>query len=444
MAYKYKEPRTFKQKVKDWTRKTLLTAAFTGAAAAPSIHYFGTSEDIVATVISVDANFTVHTDKGVFANHPTYMHFKNEKDVLAIDRFLQPGQTVKLTVYGFDPRINSFSLDSLGIHRNISDASKIAPAILSTPMISPPGSSGTDVTDDTDTMAPGMSEDNSNIAGITQKMPQLAHDLALMASLPITGKPVYDILKDPANRIRTSLVATPLGIPASAAYSDRRLRVPRNTGTSSVFHEAFHAAQDVNEGRDDNMFSLTQKDAVIANLLTEAVAVAYELASRQEARNHGLSFKTRDSSVIGAADKQGNIDAFNKAYNKAWGQNASLSAQERETKSLEAGGQAVVRLLLAGGDRAWTQGYTQLVVGNINNNLSHFKTSGNDPKYPAQRDKVFSKQGNVLPGLQFVPPEYLGPDAPQYIEQCYETMGFTIKTAALFPAKTKNPVRALS
>lgn len=428
MGYKFDQ---FKKKFKKFTRKALLTTAFMGAAGTPLYHYYGTREDIIAQVVSVDSDFTVRTDKGIFSNDPTYMYLKNERDVAQIDRLMQPGQNVKLTVYGFNPHIGSFSLSSIGIHRNISNAAKVAPALLGTPtQTAAPGSGGNDV----DTMEPGMSEDNANIEAINQKMPQLGQDLAIMNSLPLTGKPVYDILKDPVNNMRTSLTATPVGVPASAAYSNHRLRVPRNTGTASVFHEAFHAAQDVRDG-DNDMFTLTQRDAVVANLLTEAAAVAYELAAQKEAANRGISFHTRDSSVGGASDKKINKDAFEKAYNKSWSANASLPAEEREAKALEAGGQAVVRFLLAGGDSSWSQAYVNLVVSNINNNLGAFTANERSARYPAQRDKVFSKQGDVLPKINFIPAEYLGPDAPQFIQQCFQTMGF--RTSAVLPAKSK-------
>lgn len=102
------------------------------------------------------------------------------------------------------------------------------------------------------------------------------------------------------------------------------------------------------------------------------------------------------------------------------------NAETREAKALEAGGKAVVRHLLEGKDSAWKNAYAQMTVFNINNNLQFFKNDGreNKPGYEGRRSAIYLNEGYIGPKINFIPDEYLGPDAAQKIDECIRTMGF--------------------
>jgi len=138
-------------------------------------------------------------------------------------------------------------------------------------------------------MAPETCAANSNLWEISQKMPQLSRDLALMERLPLTGKPVFDMLKNPAHKIRSCLFSVPKGDSSPSTYQNRLARIARDRSTSTSFHEDFHAWQDINSVK-EGIYSLSMRDAIVDILLNEAAAVSYEMASRREAENHGLQF----------------------------------------------------------------------------------------------------------------------------------------------------------
>jgi hypothetical protein len=267
---------------------------------------------------------------------------------------------------------------------------------------------------------------NDNLQEIAQETPQLFLDLAIMEKLPLTGEGVYEILNDPANGITTCRFPVDRNANTTCSYSNQNVRLSRGSGTGSAFHEYFHAAQDVNDGNTD-MFDLTMKDAAIADLLQEASAVAYVLAAQQEAANHGLEFFI-NSGRFHASDEQQNIDVFQDAYNAAWKKNAHLDAQAREAKSLEAGGQAVVRYLMDGKDLEWAAGYAHQTISNINNNSRVFRDDGREfePEYKDTRYNAYGKLGLVSSQINFIPAEYLGADADAAIDKCFAAMGFQV------------------
>ncbi|MCE9508135.1 MAG: hypothetical protein K8R48_07475 [Alphaproteobacteria bacterium] len=279
---------------------------------------------------------------------------------------------------------------------------------------------------------------NDNVQEIAQETPQLYLDLVIMEKLPLTGATVYEILKDPANGITTCRFPVSGDDNRNCTYSNQNVRLSRGSGTGSAFHEYFHAAQDVNNGNTD-MFDLTMKDAAIASLLEEASAVAYVLAAQQEAANRGLEF-FMNSERFHASDEQENIDAFHDAYTAAWEKNAGLVAQAREAKSLEAGGQAVVRRLMDGEDLEWRIFYADQAISNINNNSRAFRDDGRefDPDYKDTRYLAYSKLGLVSPQINFIPGEYLGAEADAAIDKCFAGMGFQVvsKTPSPPPVRT--------
>jgi hypothetical protein len=267
---------------------------------------------------------------------------------------------------------------------------------------------------------------NDNFQEIAQETPQLYLDLAIMVKLPLTGQTIFEILKDPGNGITTCRFPVSGDDKRTCTYSNQNVRLSRGSGTGSAFHEYFHAAQDVNDGNTD-MFDLTMKDAAIADLLQEATAVAYVLAAQQEAANHGLEFFT-NSERFHASDKQENIDVFQDAYNAAWKKNANLDAPAREAKSLEVGGQAVVRHLMDGKDMEWKIFYADQAISNINNNIRAFRDDGREfkPGYKNTRYEAYSKLGLVSSQINFIPEEYLGANAEAAIDKCFAGMGFQV------------------
>jgi hypothetical protein len=465
MLYRKQED-TFGKKAKNFFRKTFLRLAFVGAVGTPFYHHYGTKENIEAKITSVETipsdnkdapvETIIHTDKGTFVNETTRMHSKDGEDVAALTKVLQPGATVKITVYGINPKIGGKTLDGFGIYRNITDAAAVSAPLSPAPVVSvvpppvkPAGTVIVPAAIEQDNTAAEVSAANANLADMAQKLPQLYRDLQIMEQLPLTGKGVYDMLKDPASGIVSHLIPNPEGSAVDGGYQKKHAKIPRGGSSSTSFHEYFHALQDISGG-DDAMFKLTMKDAVIDNLLQEASAVAYELAARQEAANHNLAFfdpaakvttlsagVTMTSSTSSASDGAEVKAAFHDAYTAAWDANASLDATARETKALEAGGQTVVRFLLEGKDAAWSASYSQLAAANANNNSQSLGNDGreNKPGYKDKRDAAYTKMGSISPQINFIPAEYLGADADAAIDKCFKDMGFT--TTALYTAPAK-------
>lgn len=285
---------------------------------------------------------------------------------------------------------------------------------------------------------------NSNQPEMELKTPRLARDMEVLSQLPLTGRPVYNVVTDPANGFQSCIFPADPKQGSRSTYSQKVAKIASNSDGLTTAHEYFHALQDMNGGN-DGFYRLTLRDAVVDNLLQEASAVAYEMAARREASNRGLSFyrppavlETRaDGTVttwyfLKASTDLGNIAAFREAYDKAWLLNAAADARTREEKSLEAGGQAVVRRLMSGEDRIWSSVYLNLAARNANANgatlsfnsrvysLIDSETSG----YPAKRDAAFKKMGAVSANINFIPAEFLGPDAERHIDKCFTDLGF--------------------
>ncbi len=265
---------------------------------------------------------------------------------------------------------------------------------------------------------------NANAKEVAEKLPQISRDNVLLAQLRLTGAPVYEILKDPAHKIKTCLFPVPEGYYATSNYYlERTLTVPRTAATSDYFHEAFHAAQHMQGSYD--IYRLTIRDAAMGNLLQEASAVAYELAAQQEAANRGLKFVDSSDNSKGASDKAGIRSAFNSAYTAGLKQHAGANA---EAKALEAGGKAAVRYLLAAEDPQWRSDYANSTVKNMNKNLHMFTLDGREshPDYAGKRRSTYNKQGTLSPGINFTPEEYLGANAEQHIDKTFKNMGLAM------------------
>lgn len=471
-GYNRKPKRTFGQKVKRFFGKLTLTAAFAAAVGGTGYYHYGTQEDIRAIITDVEftpanengegSTAIIHTDRGTFVNHPTVMFMKDGDQTAALNEALQPGKTVDIRVYGYNPNILGFTRDDLHFYRNILTATTalelLQPPPGSTqPLTYIPGNSNQrapfeknvpPTTPDPALLSAGPAQDqlaaetsapNDDLRAIATHTPQLAHDLAVMAQLPLTGQGIYNALKDPANDISSTLFPVARGEGSRSTYFNQVARIARGSGTSTAFHEYFHAWQDMNEGR-NTIFSLTMKDAVIGNLLQEAAAVAYEIASQREAANRGLSFTPANSyvervpggtithTITSPSRDAANIAVFNAAYDRAWAANAHASTSAREEAALEAGGKAVVLRLLSNADNSWSRTYTELAVQNINKNAHVFREDGTGRGYGDKRDDVFSRLGAMSRTFNFIPDEFLGTSAQAQIDQTFSGMGFSFVT----------------
>lgn len=289
---------------------------------------------------------------------------------------------------------------------------------------------------------PDVCVDNTNPIELQKKIPEVAKDFSLMEKLPLTGKPVYDLLMNPVNNIASCIFYVEEGTPSTSTYKYRRIKVASNAGTTLLFHESFHAAQDINrKGLGTNL--LTQKDTSAYLLLQEATAAAYEIAARQEAENHRFSFTNTSTNpenkkLTTVSDDPRVRNAFLHAYNEAWKSRPDMESSARAAQALGAGGKAVVRHLLDGKNDAWKSHYSDLVTYNIRNTLHYFKNDALKyvPERHEQRSQIYAKLGYISPLINFVPEEYLGPNAEASIDLCLKNMG--IKTIPQ-PVPPKNP-----
>lgn len=463
MGYSYKPKETAGQKAKKFAKRMTLALAFGAAVTGTTMNYYSSDEELLVRIDKVKVEpateageapkMTIYTDKGTFVNVPTRMLMKDAADAAEIGQYLREGETLKITVYGLNPKLGKLDRDDFHLYRNIRKVHPGPGQIIMMPppptpgdgvIVTPPGQlppqlptgSLTDNGFQDDQMAPEESAMNSDLDAVSKKLPQLARDLAIMKKLPLTGRPVYDMLIDPANGMKSTLFPVPLKAGSTSTYKNKHARIGRGTGTSTAFHEYFHAYQDVTE-QGQGMFSLSVKDAAIANFLTEASAVAYEIASRKEAEKLGLQFRATPVyqekeangsittyTITSPATNPENLRVFDAAYNAALKQNQS------EAKALEAGGKAVVRRLLDAQDDQWRATYAQVAIMNINNNLHAFREDGQSAGYTDKRVGVFQRQGQLGNTLNFIPDEFLGANANAAIEKTFKAMGLLIEQKA--------------
>ncbi len=464
MGYNYKSKESAGQKAKKFVKRLTLAAIFGAAVTGTTMNYYSSDEELLVRIDNVKIippteageapQMIITTDKGTFVNAPTRMLMKDAADAAEIGQYLREGETLKITVYGLNPHLGKLDRDDFHLYRNIrkvhpgpgqiiivappptpGDGTVVTPAGEAPPALPPTGTL-TDNGFDDNQLAPEASAMTSDLNAMSKNVPQLARDLALMSKLPLTGRPVYDMLVNPANKMKSTLFPVPLKAGSTSSYSDHHARIGRGTGTSTAFHEYFHAYQDVTEqGR--GMFELSVRDAAIANFLTEASAVAYEISARKEAEKLGLQFratpvyqeKQPDGSVVtytitSPSTNPENLKVFDAAYDAALKQNLG------EAKALEAGGKAVVLRLLDAKDDQWRATYAQLAVDNINNNPHAFREDGTSPGYEAKRVGVFQRQGKLGGTLNFIPDEFTGQQANAYIERTMKAMGMLIETKA--------------
>lgn len=255
-----------------------------------------------------------------------------------------------------------------------------------------------------------------------QKLPTLWQSLILMEKLPLTGKPVYDAITNPDNQIISGIFYTDISGASVSYYINKTVNIADNVSPTIVFHEYFHAMQDIG-GQNTKLGKLTQKDALVFFLMTEASAVAYELAARQEAKNHNLRFQ--ENAFRTYSHKIMNMEAFDRGYKAAWRQHPEMESSAREAAALAAGGKEVVRILLSGKDSRWKETYAKNALENIKRNMHIFRHDQlkTGQKYEALRSEIYAQRGYVSPQINLIPDEYLGPHAATYIDQSFRAIG---------------------
>jgi hypothetical protein len=304
-----------------------------------------------------------------------------------------------------------------------------------------------------DTTLPAACAATSDRAELEQKTPELARYLDVLQQLPLTGAALYARITDPAGNITSCLFPMARTDTTDSSFEGGTAHNGRGMGAGLAFHEYFHAGQYLRDA-DKNMSYLTAHDARIQLLLKEASAIAFDMATRREAANHGIAFPEAREFVETKPDgttvtyfrtfvstSKPAKAVFNAAYDRAWKLNAKLDPQKREAKALEAGGRAIVSRLMHGREPEWTGHYVRQTEQNIADNAKNdvFLHSGRGAAYARQRAKVFLNEGFVSPDINFVPPEYLGPAAEAQAAAALKALGFPQPAQAALTARNMPP-----
>lgn len=425
-GYAVASPRTKKgtsQESSAWMRRLVLRFAFAGAvtgAGAVAHHHYGTKEDVHATVLSVkpvdyfdrNAGMIIKTDRGTFSNTPSrFFHGKGDDDVFFFNTHLQPGAEVVMTVYGREK-------DG---PRNISGLRVVDRA--------------------RDNTWFGYAAPAADTAFIRATQPMLYRDMVALSRLPLTGKPIFDVITDPAHGITAETQpADNDNTAGSYSLRTRRLSLEMGTDAQTTFHEYFHAVQDINDG-EHGFYELGLKDAVFCGLLQEACAMAYEFACLREAENRGIYLRGEKT---GSEVERELDDIFDNAYQSGWASCKNRNAVVREKEALAAGGQAIVRYLMGGALQGWTYHYRMQVGMNVNVNAHRIATSPHyleSDAYAEKRLYIFSQMGHISEGFNIVPAEYLGPTSARYVDIALKVSKVTLPepvSSPYRPAPYKN------
>ena len=245
-----------------------------------------------------------------------------------------------------------------------------------------------------------------------QKLPQIYEDFQQMAALPLTGQPVYKVLSNPHNDIKTCLVPPSKNTWGQYWTDSNTLNVTkRDTGIATFSHENFHADQDM-RGVFDTTYgnTLTRDDYITESMLIEACAEAYAYTTYKEARIFGPDAHASFQMAYTDFDMDG---IFDRAFNDAWKKYSNADEKIRKEKSLEAGGKAIVRAFLNGKSAMWSGSYSY----NSIDSARYFASNKNalNPGYEAFRRQLFYKTGEISPQINIVPDGLLGKNASQKI-----------------------------
>lgn len=269
---------------------------------------------------------------------------------------------------------------------------------------------------------------NSDVA-TNDALPELEDKFETMATLPITGAPVYATITNPDHDIRTCFVhrdTLPDNVAGRYTSRDNTVRLVTVHNTLSVFnHESFHALQDANGGTDlVNEPTLTEEDTAVAMLLREANAKAYEYTAYQEALRFHPEIAALYETPPGGREL---ATTFNRAFGAAWMDNRNASVDERRELSLQAGGQAVSESLLRGERPYWREFYRNHTQDRLSHISSGSYASGTARDYAETRADVFSRMGQVSDTMNLTPRSLLDPDrAPPVVAQVLQATGITL------------------
>ena len=260
----------------------------------------------------------------------------------------------------------------------------------------------------------------------SKKIPKLYKNFQKMSRLPLTGKDLHKRLRA-ADDISICQTITD----DAQSFFDKRIWLEGIAGTSAEFHEYFHAGQDASGAWHTLQYPrLTTRDNVMANMLFEATALAYQLVSEQEAKNRGVQFQKPAKKMDFVSDQADIRQRFQEIYDKA------LVKYQCESKALEIAGQEAGRYLLGWKNVRWSEGYAShaLEVARAVPSM----ITGDDPGYAKRRRDLYLKAGYVSPSINLTPEEFVGPEADRHIEARFNEQ-FRIKNGKVLLAEPKSP-----
>ena len=266
----------------------------------------------------------------------------------------------------------------------------------------------------------------SNAEKFSGKIPQLYKNFQKMALLPLTGWDLHERL-----RVSDDIRVCQTNFGDEPVFTQKRVWLNGKSGASSEFHEYFHAGQYANGSlRTLENPQLTTRDNVMANMLFEATALAYQLMSEQEAKNLGVHLKQPTNGIDYMSDQSAVREHFQETYAAAY------EDHQDEGKALEIAGRETSRYLLQWKNEPWRDGYTYHAMEVDNAKPS--TVAGGDPAYADLRRDLYLKAGYVSPKINLTPEEFVGPEADKHIEARFNEQ-FRIENGKVLLAEPKPP-----
>ncbi len=254
-------------------------------------------------------------------------------------------------------------------------------------------------------------------------VPQMDRDRGLMTRLSATGKPLVDILENPANDLRAC--AFPMNkktrIAGYYSYDKKIIHLGVSSDSKTTFHESFHAAQDINKFAGGE-HSLTPRDFILGWLLKEATAMAYQFVIEKEADI--MRVELTPSDLWDTSDDTYNKSLFNNAYN------SQIAAGKSFEEALSSAGKSMVRRLLSGADKSWREFYSDQAIFNFEQNRQHILNNKESPDYPQKRREILKRLGAVSDAINLTPDEFLGETADAHITKTIDLSGIEIYSSS--------------
>ncbi len=248
----------------------------------------------------------------------------------------------------------------------------------------------------------------------SRQIPSVSSVFTRMAEQPLSGAGVITLLGNSANRVEacTSPDLPDDDLIATYESTTRRLIVgTRNVRPVTVAHESFHAYQHLTggfRGVSSNQL-LSPGDRATGMLLIEATAAAYANVVLYEMKFTDPDYHRRH----GRTYDYGMGPTFENTFNQSYAANEGLGEPERRRLALEAAGQAVVRALLNGQSSEWRTLYRPEAARYLT--LPAQYAPRDSEGYLATRSAMYARIGQVAPGLQLIPAEFLGAGAEDAI-----------------------------